>query len=81
MSGREDHLFAMLDAEEDLAVGNDEEFGTIHRLANGVRKATSQFVEYTYRGDDLCFLSLVEYACIIRRIDDPMPEESRGKKL
>jgi hypothetical protein len=41
--------------------------GSLHRNAAGELVVTSQDVEYEARGEALCLLSIVEYACVCRR--------------
>ena len=53
--------------------------GTTVRNNDGELRTTSQDIEYNHRGIELAFLSLTEYACIIRRHDKSstaVPEET-----
>ena len=78
-ANREEHTYAKLDANEEIQGSNEECVGNIVRNVEGKPVATSQYLEYIHRGDCLCFMSLSEYACLVRRIDKPMPEISEGK--
>jgi hypothetical protein len=70
-----DEMDAALEAEGEQ--GN--ELGTVQMSMNGTPVVTSQYLQYLHRGEKLCFLSLTEYACIIKRIDKPIDEDSNTR--
>jgi hypothetical protein len=76
-----DLLFDRMDAQEENKESNREDFGTIVKNINGRIVHTSQLLEYQKRGESLCFLSLVEYACTIKVVDKAMPNAiEQGKR-
>ena len=64
---------------------NMQTVGTTHRNSANALVTTCQDIEYLHRGEELAFLSLIDYACIIKRVriterDTNRPQSVRGRR-
>jgi hypothetical protein len=75
----QEDLYTQIDAGLEMNINNAEGVGDTKRKIDGKVAVTSQHLEYIYRGPNLCWMSLAEYACLVQRSDEILDISPSGK--